>query len=437
MIRRTPSGLPKRHERDTRIHRYSLSRLTRDVGLRPLANRGVPVSTDRIVIVGGALMGSAIAWNLAHHPERGGREILVLEPDPSYRHAASALSAASIRQQFTSAVNIHLSLYGIRFLREVSRHLGTPDDPVALGLMERGYLFLADTPARASALTQAHALQQACGADILQLAPTDLAAKFPWLTTSDVRLGTWGRTGEGWFDAQGLLMAYRRAARRAGVVYHQAKAIQLRPGSDNQPFQVITDTDQAISAAHLVLAAGAASVPLLAPLADPPAITSRSRSVFHFTCPTSLPDFPLLIDPTGTYCRPEGQGFIAGRAPDPDQDHIWVPGEDPDYAWFEDTLWPILAHRVPAFEALRVTGGWTGPYDMHALDHNAVLGPVDGVPGLFIACGFSGHGVQQSPGVGRGLAEWILEGHPHSLDLTPLSWARLAAAQAQPESAVV
>lgn len=395
------------------------------------------MTSDRIVIIGGALIGSAIAWNLAHHPDRGGREILVLEPDPSYRHAASALSAASIRQQFTTAVNINLSLYGIRFLRDVARHLGTPDDPVALGLKERGYLFLADTEARASALTQAHALQRACGADILPLTPEDLAAQFPWLTVSDLSLGTWGRTGEGWFDAQALLMAYRRAARRAGVVYHQARATQLRPASDTKPFQVITNADQSIDGAQIVLAAGAASVPLLAPLVKPPAITSRSRSVFHFTCPTPLPGFPLLIDPTGTYCRPEGQGFIAGRAPEPDRDHIWVPGEDPDYAWFTDMLWPILAHRVPAFEALRVTGGWTGPYDMHALDHNAVLGPVDGVPGLFIACGFSGHGVQQAPGVGRGLAEWMLEGHPHTVDLTPLSWARLKESHPQLESAVV
>jgi glycine/D-amino acid oxidase-like deaminating enzyme len=155
-------------------------------------------------------------------------------------------------------------------------------------------------------------------------------------------------------------------------------------------------------------------------------IVPRKRCVFTFDCREQLDGFPLLIDPTGTYVRPEGTGYICGSAPPADRDPD-CSDLDVDHILFEEHIWPTLAARVPAFEAIRPGAAWAGTYDMNLFDHNAFVGGVPGLDGFFLALGFSGHGLQQSPAVGRGLAELICAGAYQTLDLEPLSIQRLAA----------
>ena len=152
-------------------------------------------------------------------------------------------------------------------------------------------------------------------------------------------------------------------------------------------------------------------------------VFARKRSVFVFTCPVSIPDCPLVIDPTGLWFRPERDRFLCGIPADPDPD-VSPDDFDVEHALFESRAWPVLAHRVRAFEAVRLTSAWSGHYDYNAFDQNAFVGPVPGIPNLLLACGFSGHGLQQGPGIGRGLAEYIRFGEYRSLDLAPLSYAR-------------
>jgi glycine/D-amino acid oxidase-like deaminating enzyme len=137
---------------------------------------------------------------------------------------------------------------------------------------------------------------------------------------------------------------------------------------------------------------------------------------------------PLLIDVTGAYVRPEGEGFICGVSPDADgPDPDWgTDGDAVDWSLFEERIWPALAHRIPAFEAIRPGRAWAGPYDMCALDHNAIVGPAVGLDNFLLCNGFSGHGLQQAPAVGRGLAEWIAHGRYVTLDLSDLGHARVA-----------
>jgi FAD-dependent oxidoreductase domain-containing protein 1 len=144
-----------------------------------------------VVIAGGAAMGSSVAYHLVADPAFSGR-VLVIEKDPSYRGSASALSAASIRQQFSTAVNIRISLYGIAFLRQVGDRLGVGGERPDIGLRERGYLYCA-TQAGAAALAENQAVQQAEGADVALLPPDALAARFPWLRTDDLACATLGR----------------------------------------------------------------------------------------------------------------------------------------------------------------------------------------------------------------------------------------------------
>jgi sarcosine oxidase len=155
-------------------------------------------------------------------------------------------------------------------------------------------------------------------------------------------------------------------------------------------------------------------------------VRPRKRYVFVIDCPTKLPGAGLMIDPSGVYFRPEGRFHIAGVAPPEDED---PDSEDFDIedGYFERLSWPTLAQRVPAFETLKVVNVWCCHYDLSTLDHNAILGPHPDVAGFLIACGFSGHGLQHSPGVGRAMAELIVHGGYRSIDLSRFGWARIAA----------
>lgn len=377
-----------------------------------------------VVIVGGAAVGSSVAYHLASDPAFAGR-VLVVEKDPTYRRSASALSAASIRQQYSSAINVEISLYGIEFLRRIGETLAVDGERPSVDLHEGGYLFLA-TEAGAPILAANHVVQTAHGADIQLMSPAELTAKWPFFQLDGVAGGAWGRTGEGWFDGYGLMQAFRRKARALGVDYLDAQAVTVRRGSGKVVGVTLADGRE-IDAAVVVNCAGGGGAALARSVGLDLPIHNRKRAIFTFDCPAVLERFPMLIDHTGAYCRPEGRSYLCGIAPDaandPDCD---LDGDDltVDHELFEATIWPILAERVPAFERLRAGRAWAGHYDMNLFDHNAFIGPVPDLRGFYLANGFSGHGLQQSPAVGRGLAEHIVHGGYRSLDLTPLGIER-------------
>jgi len=374
-----------------------------------------------VVIVGGAAIGSSVACHIAADPAFDG-SIAVIEKDPSYQRCASALSAASIRQQFSSEINIAISLYGIRFLRDIGTHLAVDGDCPDISLREGGYLFLA-TESGTDVLRENHTLQTELGADILLLSPDRLHERFPWLNMDGLALGSWGRTGEGWFDGYGLMQAYRRKARSLGVTYIASEAVALDRNGGRIEAVKLNDGSR-ISCGMLVNCAGTGAATLARTVGVDLPIRPKKRMIFTFECRDEIADCPLLIDPSGVYCRPEGKGFIAGSAPPPDQD----PDSDDfevDHTFFDEVVWPKLATRIPAFESIKQGRAWAGHYDMNLFDHNAFVGPVTGLSNFYIANGFSGHGLQQSPAVGRGLAELLVSGRYQSLDLSPLGTERL------------
>lgn len=383
-----------------------------------------------VVIVGGAAVGASVAWHLARDPAFAG-SVLVLEKDASYARAATALSASSIRRQFSTAINVRLSGYGIALLRDAPALLG-----VDAGLHEGGYLFLASEAGR-EILRANHAVQTEEGADILWLEPDALAARFPWMSTEGIAAGTWGRSGEGWFDGFGVMQAMRRASRAAGVTWREAEGVRLLVEAGRARGVALADGSR-IAAGTVIVTAGTGAAPLLetAGLSFP--VRPRKRCIFYVRCPEALPGFPLLIDPSGVYARPEGAGFVCGVAPPEEADpDVAADDFEVDHALFEETVWPTLASRVPAFERLRMERAWAGHYDMNLFDHNAFAGPAPGVERLLLACGFSGHGLQQAPAVGRGLAELAAYGRFLTLDLTPLSPARFSAGERLVERNVV
>lgn len=378
--------------------------------------------TSDVVIVGGAAIGSAIAYFLKADMGFPG-SVTVVERDPSYARASTTLSAASIRQQFSTPENLRLSRYGVHFLtREITERFG-PEADVAF--RERGYLLLATERGRAVA-EQCNRMQRAEGADIVLLEPADLATRFPWLATEGVALGSFGQSGEGWFDAFGMMQLFRRGARERGVTYVHDTVTGI-PRANGRVAGVSLASGATVSAGIVVIAAGPASgdVAALAGVALP--VEPRKRTVFVIGCRRAPSGLPLLIDVTGVWIRPEGEHFICGMSPADGEPDPRADGDfEPDHAQWEEVVWPALAARIPAFEAAKVLRAWAGHYDTNTLDHNAVLGPVADTPNLYMASGFSGHGVQQAPGVGRALAEWITRGRSTSLDLEVFSHGRIA-----------
>jgi len=371
-------------------------------------------------------MGAATACFLARDH---GCEVTLVERDPGFGRASSSLSASSIRQQFSTAVNVALSRWSVAFLRRAEEELGLPGEPVGLGLVEPGYLYLARAETQAQ-MRAAHALQRAAGADAVLLEPAALRARFPWLETTDLALGSWGASGEGWFDGPALHRAFLRRARALGARLVHGEALGLETAGSRVRGARLAD-GRVLAADATVLCAGAWSAPLAATLGLQWPVRARKRDVFVLDSPAQLPGCPLLIDPSGVWCRPEGRGFLAGAPPrsvetggpgdpeEPDLQHI-------DHGLFDAVIWPVLAARVPAFEALRVRSAWAGYYEMNEFDHNGLAGAVPGWAGLWTACGFSGHGMQQAPAVGCALAAAICGRPSPAPSIEALSPGRLA-----------
>ena len=180
---------------------------------------------SKIVIVGGGVIGSAVAYFLRHADTSV--DVTVIERDPTYARASSALSAASIRQQFSTPLSVQMSLYGIEFLRSIGKRLAVDGQSPSIDLHEGGYLFLA-TPAGETILRENHALQTSLGAQIRYLRKDELQASFPWLNTDDLAAGTYGVSGEGWFDGYGLVQALRKKAQALGARYVASEATGVR-----------------------------------------------------------------------------------------------------------------------------------------------------------------------------------------------------------------
>ena len=381
-------------------------------------------TTYDVAIVGGGAIGSAIAYFLRSDPAFGG-SVAVIERDPTYAHASSALSASGIREQFSTPENIRLSLFGISFLREIGQHLTVEGGPVAdVGLREGGYLYLA-TPEYEAALRANHAIQVAEGAHIVLLSPDEIVGRFPWMSVEGVALGSLGLTGEGWFDGYGLLQAFRRKARSLGADYVAGEAVGLDVATGRVTGVRLAD-GTTIEAGHVIDAAGPWSRHVAAMAGVDLPVEARRRCVFGFEAQSPVADCPLVIDTSGIWFRPEGESFIGAVSPPAAQDLDELP-LTVDQSLFEERIWPALAERVPSFDSIRQRRAWAGYYEYSTFDQNAFIGPHPELTNLLFATGFSGHGIQHAPAVGRAIAERIVHGRYTTLDLSIFGYERIAA----------
>lgn len=382
-----------------------------------------------ILIAGGGVMGASAAYWLSRMDPA--LRILVAERDPSHARASTALSVASIRQQFSSPVNVQISGFGIQFLREARRWLGRD-----LALRENGYLFLEAEGADLQAAAARVEMQRSHGAKTVLLDRAALARRFPWLDLEGIAAGSFGAEGEGWFDNMGLLHGLTAAAKEQGAAFATDEVRRISP-CERVGFIAQMSSGREIRARHVVNAAGTAAADLLCGLDDDFPVEPRKRTVFFVRAAGfSDPDAPLLVDPSGFYLRPEHDGWICAIVPK--DDAAADPGDfEPDHEAFERDIWPLLYGRSRRFEAVKVIRAWAGHYAYNTLDQNAFIGAHPDWPNLWLMNGFSGHGLQQAPAAGRAIAELILHGAFQTLDLTPLSPARLRSAVREVETGVV
>ena len=374
-----------------------------------------------VIIMGGAVVGSSAAYFLASQADFKG-SVLVVEKDFTYEKCATTLSAASIRHQFSTPDNIQLSQFGTQFIKHIGDYLSVAGEAPEVGFHEGGYLFLATDAGRA-VLESNHRVQRSLNVDVALLSPAQLQERFPWMNTQDLSAGSLGLSGEGWLDAYSLMQGFRRKAISLGVQYKEAQVVSVN--RQGHHIQSVSLSDGSMVHCSVVINAAGTGARLLAQsagIALP--VESRKRCVFHFTSPAQINRCPLVIDPSGAYFRPEGNGFICGISPPEEQDPECF-DFDVQHALFDAVLWPTLAARVPGFEAARVQNAWAGHYDLNTVDHNVILGAHPDVDNLLFANGFSGHGMQQSPAVGRALSELVTYGEYRTLNLSALGWQRI------------
>jgi glycine/D-amino acid oxidase-like deaminating enzyme len=385
-----------------------------------------------VVIVGGAVVGSAIAYFLTHDLGFAG-SVAVIERDPTYGRAATTLSVASIRQQFSTPQNIRMSRFGVAFIESLAQRFA-PDATVSY--RSGGYLLLAADAGRDRLLAN-HVIQRQEGADIVLMDRTALGQRFGWLETGDLAAGAFGRSGEGWLDAHLLLDLFRQAARRKGVTYVHGAVTGIERVRDHITAATLGD-GRRFACGVLVNAAGpsAGDIAAMAGLRLP--VEPRKRCVFVVACRGELPGMPLIVDVSGVWVRPEGNLYLCGVSPPEHADpRVAEDDFDVDYTQFDEIVWPALAHRIKAMEALKLVRAWAGHYDFNTLDQNAVLGPHPEATNFYFANGFSGHGLQQAPATGRAIAELIVHDRFVSLDLSVFGYERIAAGCAVRELNVI
>uniref|UniRef100_A0A1A8P387 FAD-dependent oxidoreductase domain-containing protein 1 n=1 Tax=Nothobranchius pienaari TaxID=704102 RepID=A0A1A8P387_9TELE len=419
-------------------------------------NPNLPPERADIVIVGGGVMGWSIAYWLKKKENRSaGMRVIVVERDPTYSQASTVLSAGGIRQQFSLPENIHLSLHSADFLRNINDHLSVVnEDPIDLQFNHSGYLFLA-SEAVAHIMEENYNAQRSAGAKVSLMSPTQVKERFPWINTENVALASYGLENEGWFDPWTLLNAFKRKAISMGVIqccgevtgFSHTTNVLINPDGEEVHLKRIKSVKvqmpnsmefQPVECAIVVNAAGAFSGKLAEMLGIglgpkdsmaglPVPVEPRKRYVYVVHCPNGPGlDTPFLIDYSGVYIRREGLGgnYITGVSPEeteePDTSNLEV-----DHQFFEDKVWPKLANRAPVFENLKVTSAWAGFYDYNTFDQNGIIGNHPLITNMYFATGFSGHGLQHSPAVGRGVAELILDGEFKILDLSNFSFRRI------------
>lgn len=391
-----------------------------------------------IVIVGGAIMGSSTAWFLTEEKDFDGR-VLVVDRDMTYETTSTMHTTSCMRQQFSSELNVRISQFAADFVKNLRSYMGGDDRVPELSIRSFGYMYLADTEGFANVLRENQKIQLAAGAATQLMTPDEIRAAYPFYNVDDIILGSINLVDEGFWDATAVFDSWRRSARERGVEYIENEVVAItRNAAGTRVESVTLKTGEVISCGQVLNASGprAARTAQMAGIEVP--VEPRKRFSWIFSAEQPLDqDLPLTIDPSGVHVRENGGGtYQAGGHSDIDP-AVEYHDFTMDFSLWENHVWPVLAARIPQFEAIKVQSEWAGHYSMNIFDHNAIMGPHTEVENFFFLNGFSGHGLQQSPAMGRGTAEMLVHGEYRALDLAPFNYERIPAGRKIIEKAII
>jgi len=370
-----------------------------------------------IVIAGGGIIGSSTAYHLA----REGVPVTVIEPDPSYEFAATPRAVGGIRFQHGLEDNVRMSLHGAEVFRDFGRHVQGGEVEFDPAFRQVGYLFMVQGEAAVASLEQCALMQRRLGVEVHLLDRAELERRYPSFDFSRADAAAFS-PGDGQIDPNAALMGYRRAAQANGAVYVQDRVAAI-DCSRNRVVAVRLASGGTLPADIVLNATNCWAAEVCAMVGMSVPIAPMRRQQFFFKAQDAIEPIPVMREMSGFALRPERDGYLVA---------ITKFGERRGFNWtlehelFEEELWPALVERSRRFEAIRMQNGWVGHYDMCELDGNPIIGPFEGgVRGFHVAAGFSGHGLQHAPAVGRGLAELFVHGRYLSLDLSAFSYRRV------------
>jgi FAD-dependent oxidoreductase domain-containing protein 1 len=376
-----------------------------------------------VVIVGGAIVGSSTAYFLRKNGFKG--SIALIEKDPTYKHACTSLSWGGIRRQFSTPENIRLSQFGLDIVNNLKTEFG-PD--AEIGFKPQGYLVMA-SESSVPVLEENAKLQVSMGADTVIYGRAELEKKFPWISFHGIEAGSFGRSDEGWFDPYQFMNLFRKAAIARDVDYINDEVVGIDANGVAQ--SVTLKSGAKLGTGHVVNAGGTSGGAIAAMVGFDLPVSAAKRYVYVIDCPgasDAMRKGPLTFDINGAYWRPEGRNFIWGYTPT-EEEEPQVKDWEMDFQLYEEKLWPLIAERVSAFEAVKMVGHWVGHYDYNWFDQNGIIGRHPSIPNFYFGNGFSGHGIQQGPATGNAISELIMYGEYRTIDLKALAVERIAANQ--------
>ncbi len=379
-----------------------------------------------VIIVGGGIMGASTAWFLTDNPDFDGR-VLVVERDPTYQFASTTHTNSCMRQQFSEELNVRISQFAADFVKNLRSYMGGDDRVPELSIRSFGYMYLADTEEFANVLRDNIKVQHAAGAATELMTADQIKATYPFYNVDDIVLGSINRVDEGYWDGGAVFDWWRRQSRERGVEYIHNEVIAMnRNAAGTRVESVILKSGEVIACGQVVNASGPRAVETSRMIGVDIPVEPRKRYSWVFSAEKPLDqDLPLTIDPSGVHVRENGGGtYQAGGHSDIDP-AVAYDDFAMDHSLWENHVWPVLATRIPQFEAIKVQSEWAGHYAYNVFDHNAIAGPHPEVTNFFFLNGFSGHGLQQSPAMGRGTAEMLTYGAYRSLDLRPFHFERI------------
>jgi len=383
-----------------------------------------------VAIIGGGAIGLSIAYYL--RKADSGCRIAVIEQDPSYRLASTPRASGGVRRLFTRPENIALSNFSIPMFERFQEEMAVDDEQPDIGFKKNGYLFVVP-PADVTTLAANYERQTKLGVNLRWYDAAGLKIRFPSMNVDDLAAGV-ESPDDGWLDPYAVLMGLRKKVHSLNVELVTNKVVAIHQ-ADKLVRSVSLASGHKIKAGVIINAAGAWSQQICDMVGMPVPITPLRRFEHYFETQDLIEPLPYFKDPSRLAFRPEGKGYSGGV---PTLDEPRGLNFAADHSYFDEHVWPALAHRFSQFERTKCRSTVPGLYDQNDFDGNPIIGPWSGgCENFYMAAGFSGHGLMDAPGTGLALSELILTGHYETLDLTRLGWDRVVRGEPYAEQGII